>query len=241
MEELPDVKVLIVDDEELARREMRQLLGLYPGVEVVGEAGDVATALELTLRRRPQLVLLDIQLAGETGFDYVEQLGQPVPHIAFVTAYDHHAVQAFECDAMDYLLKPVHPERLAKSLRRAREKLPDALPAEGPGLVMLKSGTESRAVPWRIIRSVVSSGNYTKVHLDDGEAFLMLRSLKEWMALAPAAHFLQIHRTTLVRREAIQEVRFLGERKCRVILNGGLMVPVGRGHVAAVRTALGIV
>lgn len=234
------LKVLIVDDEELARREMRQLLASHPETEVVGEAGDVASALELTARWNPHLVLLDIQLAGESGFDYVKQAGEPAPHIAFVTAYGHHAVQAFECEVMYYLLKPVRPERLAKSLRRAREKLPDALTAEGPGLVVLKSGTESRAVPWRMIRSVVSSGNYTKVHLDNGEAFLMLRPLKEWMALAPDAHFLQIHRTALVRREGVREVRFLGERKCQVVFADGTALPVGRGHLAALRAALGI-
>ncbi len=240
MERSPKLKVLIVDDEELARREMRQLLASHPETEVVGEAGDVASALELTARWNPHLVLLDIQLAGESGFDYVKRAGEPAPHIAFVTAYDHHAVHAFECGAIDYLLKPVRPERLAKSLCRAREKSQDTTLAEASEMVMLKSGTESRAVPWWMIQSVVSSGNYSQVRLDNGDAFLMLRPLKEWMALAPASHFLQIHRTALVRPEAVREVRFLGERKCQVVLADGTSLPVGRGYLAAVRAVLGI-
>src|SRR5688572_23628454 len=110
------MRCLIVDDEAPARLEMRRLLSAHPGVEVVGEAGDVRTALELHSRLRPELIFLDIQLRGETGFDFVAAMGEGEARIVFVTAYDQHALRGFECNALDYLLKPVHPERLKSTL-----------------------------------------------------------------------------------------------------------------------------
>ena len=123
------MRCLIVDDEEPARRELRQLLSLHPEMEVVGEAADVDAALEATNRLSPEVVFLDIKLAGETGFDYVARLAEPLPHIVFVTAYDRYAIRGFECNALDYLLKPVRPERLQETLSRLR--LAQNCPAEG--------------------------------------------------------------------------------------------------------------
>jgi two-component system LytT family response regulator len=235
------MKILLIDDEEPARVEMRQLLSLHPEVEIVGEAADVATAVDLTSQLCPDLVFLDVQLAGETGFDYVDKVAGSGPSIVFVTAHDRFAVRGFECNALDYLLKPVHPVRLAESLSRMRSRLSLDPNAEDTGMVRVKNGASSRVVPWHTVQHIVSSGNYTRIHFNDGHSSLMLRSLKEWLELVPAGKFLQVHRTTLVRRDAIREVLFPGDKKCEIVLEGGEIVSVSRGCLAALRATLGIV
>lgn len=113
------MRCLIVDDELPAREGMRNLLLTHPGVEVVGEADSVEDALRLSVAIRPGIVFLDVQLRGETGFDFLRRLEPPIPQIVFVTAHDRFAVEAFRVDAVDYLLKPINPAQLAEALLRA--------------------------------------------------------------------------------------------------------------------------
>ena len=112
------MKVLIVDDTRLARQELKTLLGNHADVELVGEADDLPSARDAVQRLQPDLLLLDIQLPSGTGFDLLEQL-DPLPLVIFTTAYDQYAVRAFESNALDYLVKPVAPERLSAALDRA--------------------------------------------------------------------------------------------------------------------------
>ncbi len=232
------MKVLIVDDEEPARIEMRRLLDEHADVVVVGEADRVDTALDLTARLRPDVVFLDIQLIGESGFDYVGRLPEPAPHMVFVTAYDRYAVRGFECNALDYLLKPVHPSRLAETLRRTHTREVERKPASETDTVFIKAGTTARFVPWYDMRRVTTSGNYTRVHLADGSELLVLRPLKEWLALAPAGMFLQNHRSSIVRRTAIRAIIHVGEKKRALRLDDGTLAPIGREYLTHLRAAL---
>src|SRR5574341_854909 len=121
------LRLLIVDDEPLARARARRLVEAVGGATIVGEAGSAAEARRLVAETRPDLLLLDIQMPGEDGFSLLESL-EPRPAVVFITAFDHHAVRAFEANAVDYLLKPFRRERLAESLERVRHDL--ARPAE---------------------------------------------------------------------------------------------------------------
>ena len=235
-ESLPEIRIVIVDDEKPARTELRQLLALHPQAQVVGEAADVETALALTTEHGPDLILLDIQLAGESGFDFLERVPAPSPHVVFVTAHDQHAVRAFECAALDYLLKPVRPERLAESLARLQRPKP-MLPPQSDDLVFLRGAPVPKFVPWRTIRHIEAEGNYTRIHLDDGASCVMLRTVKEWLSLAPAGMFVRIHRKAVVRKSAIREIRALGGKKYEILLQGGLTLPVSRTHFAEIRPA----
>ena len=114
------MKAMIVDDEPLARRELRRLLAEFPWVEIIGEAGNISEAAAAIEANAPELLFLDIKMPGGIGFDLLARL-EHVPRVIFTTAYDDHAVQAFEVNALDYLLKPIEPERLAAALARARE------------------------------------------------------------------------------------------------------------------------
>ncbi len=232
------MKALIVDDERPARLEMRRLLGEHADVEVVGEAARVDEALALTGELRPDVVFLDIQMVGETGFDYVGRLPEKGPQIVFVTAYDRYAVRGFECNALDYLLKPVHPQRLAETLRRVRLREVECKPANEDDTVFIRAGAVVRFVPWREIRRVLTSGNYTHVHLADGSELIVLRTLKEWLTLAPEGMFLQTHRSAMVQRTAIRGIVRTGEKKHDLRLADGAVVPVGREYLAALKAAL---
>jgi two-component system, LytTR family, response regulator len=117
------MRCLILDDEPPAREGIRKLLAAHPDVQVVGEAARVDAALRLAELRRPDLILLDVQLRGETGFDFLARATDPLPYIIFVTAHDRYAAEAFRVEAVDYLLKPVEPAALAEALRRVSQRV----------------------------------------------------------------------------------------------------------------------
>ena len=127
------MRALLIDDERLARNELRRLLAAGSDITVAGEAANAKQAREQIAALKPDLVFLDVQMPGETGLELLESLEPPVPHVIFTTAYDEFAVKAFELNALDYLLKPVDPARLAGALERLRDKagLP-AAPVEKP-------------------------------------------------------------------------------------------------------------
>jgi two-component system LytT family response regulator len=127
------IRMLLVDDEELARSTMRRALAAIPDIEIAGEAGNGVEAIETIAELRPDAVLLDIEMPGFNGFEVVQQLANP-PIIVFVTAYDEYAVRAFDANAIDYLLKPVQPERLEKTLARVRERLAARAPEQNKGV-----------------------------------------------------------------------------------------------------------
>lgn len=233
-----NLKCLIVDDEPLARREMGQLLSMHPRVSVCGEAACVSEALELTVSQKPDLVFLDIKMPGESGFDYVARVPGEPPRIVFVTAYDQYAVKGFECNAMDYLLKPVKPERLAETLRRAREGK-SSLPTAGlsDDVIFIKGTTTGRFATWGGISHILAEGNYTQVHFADGTNLNVLRTLKDWLAMAPANTLIQIHRTALANPLQIREVASAStpSRK-QIIMQSGEALPVGRSHITVLRS-----
>ena len=145
------LRVVIVDDEKPARDRLKRLLASMPEVELVGEAGDVASAVELIDRTEPELCLLDVQMPGGDGFD-VLRMATHLPQVVFTTAFDHYAVRAFEVKSLDYLLKPVHRERLQDAIRRAREATARGTPDAGAMLRLLEELKAQRpaATPLRI-------------------------------------------------------------------------------------------
>lgn len=198
----PELRTVIVDDEAPARERLATLLSVHPQVKIVGEAGDVETAREVCARESPDLVMLDINLPRSSGFDLVPQL-HGSPAIIFVTAYDHHAVKAFEFHALDYLLKPVHPDRLASALARIPAKSPGH---SGANRVALSEDRGIRLVPTQSITHILAVDNYTNVHLLDGPAAFIRRSLSGWEKLLPRDQFLRLDRSLLVRLGAVESL-----------------------------------
>ncbi len=229
------MRTLIVDDEAPARLELRRLLSLHPEVILVGEAANIRSALEQTEEHRPDLVFLDVHLRGESGFDYIAGLPEhrPAPRIIFLTAHDRYAIRAFECNALDYLLKPVAPDRLANSLTRLAPSVSPPAEVMEDDMAFIKAGSSARLVPWADIHAITADGNYTHVHLAGGERLIVLRPLKEWLPLAPAGRFIQVHRSAIVQQRVIAEVRTLGEKKRRLTLICKREIPVGREYFGA--------
>jgi two-component system LytT family response regulator len=207
------LQVLIVDDERLARRSVRSALDAVAGVAVAGEAGSVDGAAEQIRTEAPDVILLDVQMRGETGFDLLDRIDTAV-QVVFVTAYDEHAVRAFEVNALDYLLKPVAPDRLAEALQRARQAetaLPENEDADPEGfeyddLFFYEEGRHPRFIHIREIVFLEAAGNYTELHLTDGATALTSITLSAWTDRLPDAHFVRIHRSTIVNVEHVTEV-----------------------------------
>lgn len=232
------MRCLIIDDEKPALVEMRRLLSVHPDIDVVGEATNVEAALEIFRQAKPEVVFLDIQLRGETGFDFWGQADEPLSRIVFVTAHDRYAIRAFECNALDYLLKPVHPDRLAETLRRVRSSPRPPSRALPEDAVLVKMNSTARFVPWSEIQSVESAGNYTRLFLTDGSSPLIHRPLKEWEKMAPAGHFLRVHRSALVFGKAIREIRPASEGRNEIVMNNGRVIPVGRAFWPNLKAAV---
>ena len=167
------MRTLIVDDEAIARRELRRLLREHPSVEVVGEAEGVEDAKKKLERLDLDLLLLDIEMPGGSGFSLLEQI-DPVPHVVFTTAYDEFALRAFEVNALDYLMKPIEPARLARALEKVERDLREEVPptsGERLGLdqrVFVRDGDRCWFLALREVVMFKSEGNYSRVVFDDG-------------------------------------------------------------------------
>ncbi len=207
-------RALLIDDEPPARATLRQLLTVHPEVQIVGEAGLLAEARDLLARDDYDLVFLDVQLRGGTGFD-LTPLVHDRARIIFVTGYDTHAVRAFEANALDYLVKPLQPARLSEALRRVAalpspllERIQPATPALAPGdTAYVKTGPGAmRFLPLQAIVTIGSADNYSEVHLANGERVLTRQTLAAWETLLPASHFMRVQRTTIVNLVRIEGI-----------------------------------
>lgn len=202
-------RAIIVDDERLARKEMRRLLAEHDEIIVVSEAEDLSGALDLITTEKPNLVFLDIQLSNENGFDLLERVDRRL-NVIFVTAFDEHAIKAFEVNAIDYLVKPVNPERLARSIDRLseprKEKPLDVRKLEYGDRLFLDSGSRSSFLQISTIKCIAADGDYTQVFTADGKKHLVAKPLKEWQQRLPEKHFVRIHRSAIVNLEFIEKV-----------------------------------
>jgi two-component system LytT family response regulator len=225
------LRALLIDDEPPAREMLRALLAVHAArVEIVGEARSVAEAATLCARLRPDLLFLDIHLPREDGFALLPRLASPPPAIIFVTAHDAFAVRAFEVNALDYLLKPVAPARLAAALDRvgAQTVPPPVIAPAAPSVpalaptdtVLLRSDHLLRAAPVASITHVEAEENYTRVHLADAPPMLVRRPLAEWEKLLPAALFVRVERSLLVNLRAVRALDARSRDEARLHLAG---------------------
>src|SRR4051794_32943083 len=215
-------RVLIVDDEPLARERLRMLLHDEQGIDVVGEAGDAATAAEAIAVLSPDLVFLDVQMPGATGFDVINAVGaDKMPMVVFVTAYDRYAVRAFEVHALDYLLKPFNRERFRRALGRARARLQQGKAAEVNGLLRaLLDDLRGPARPRRLVVKsegricllnpedvdwVEAAGNYVRLHVGK-EQHLLRTTMEALEAQLPPGRFVRLHRSAIANVERIQSL-----------------------------------
>ena len=202
------LNAIIVDDEQLARRELASLLGVHHDIRVIAEAEDLTSARAVIAQLDPDVVFLDIQLRAESAFALLPSLAERC-RVVFVTAYDAYAVRAFEANALDYLLKPVHPERLAATIDRLVGASGDHVPAQrltATDVVFLSGGGASMFTAVESIACVMADGDYTRVITHDGRERLILRSLHEWEHRLPADMFARVHRSAIVNLRTVDRV-----------------------------------
>ena len=202
-----ELSVLIVDDERLAREQLRGLLKKHWNVRIAGEARNIDEAERMIADARPNLVFLDIQMPGGSGFDLLERLEDPPP-VIFVTAYDTFAIRAFEVNALDYLVKPVDPERLEGSLRRVASKT--HAPGEmGEALsysdrVFLKTGKKIQFIPLKDIAAIVAEKNYSHIMTIRGKRHIVHFPFNYWERRLPQDVFVVLDRSLMINRYHVQ-------------------------------------
>ncbi len=230
------MRVLIVDDEAPARVKLRRMLAAFDDVEVVGEAGDGAAALEAVAQLSPDALFLDVQMPEVSGFDVAASLPDDGPSLVFVTAYDRYALQAFDARALDYLLKPVEPERLARAVQRLRSALlaagrsgKSARPAAGGAAQLLIADRgQTHVVRCADIDWLEAADNYVNVHAK-GRELLLRRTLAALLEdLGPA--FVRTHRSAAVALERVDKLRLRDKGKAVVVLSSGAEVPCSPQH-----------
>jgi two-component system LytT family response regulator len=245
------MRVLIVDDEAPARAKMRRYLAEHEGVEVVGEAANGVEAVEQIAELTPDLVFLDVQMPELDGFAVIETIGvDHMPHVVFVTAYDEHALRAFEVRALDYLLKPFTPERFAAVMERARHqlaresestvhltKLAELVAAAATTRprflrrVLVHHANKAFLLPVERIDRVEADRNYVRLH-SAGETFTLRGSISTLGERLDPEKFLRINRSEIVRLDAVKELQPWFHGDYRIVMHDGTTLMWSRRYRA---------
>lgn len=218
------MKALIIDDERLARKELSTLLEKHDGIQVVGEAANADEAEERIAELKPDLLFLDINMPGRDGFQLLESLDH-APHVIFVTAYDEHALHAFQVNALDYLMKPIDPERLEAALNKLPQKgegdVPQRDMLKADDQIFLKDGEKCWFVTLKDVRLFESEGNYVRVRFNDQKP-LVLRSLNKLEEKLDQHVFFRANRKHIVNLKWVDNIQ--------PWFSGGLMVKLKTGE-----------
>ncbi|MFT3783417.1 MAG: LytTR family DNA-binding domain-containing protein [Nibricoccus sp.] len=256
------MKALIIDDEPLARSELRRLLKKHPAIEVVGEADNADDARKAIREHKPALLFLDVQMPEENGFELLASLADAVPAVIFTTAFDEYALKAFEFGALDYLMKPIEPERLAEALARANTRPPivEAATASAssgepedpdtepepldtplkPGeKVFVRDGERCWFVPVEAVRGIEADGNHARLWLPGSEPYVH-RTLAQLEQRLPPEIFFRASRSQIINLRAVETVEPWFSGSLRVKLQGGKVVEMSRRQSRLFRQRLGL-
>lgn len=222
------IKIVLIDDERSAREELKRMLQDYPDMEIVGEAANAAEARKVISDLRPDLLFLDIQMPGESGFELLESLGT-IPEIIFVTAFDQYALKAFEVSAIDYLMKPVRDERLAKAIEQFRRKQP----AKPEPQVFIKDGSSFHLVRWSEVFLIESLDNYARLWFQD-KKLLMKTSLNQLETQLDPNLFFRANRAQIIQLRFIEKINPSGGQM-QVLLKNKISVEVSTRQAARLK------
>ena len=200
---------IIVDDERLARNALRTLIDEVDEIEIIGEADNITSATTLIAKEKPDVIFLDIQMPGESGFDLLEKIDTPA-RVIFVTAFDEFALRAFDVNALDYLMKPVSLSRLKTSVERlfedkGRESVSEKKLQYNDRLFLLFN-THYLFLKVDSLVYISASGDYSEVHLKDGKKGLTNKSMQEWENRLPDTMFCRIHRSTIINLDYVEKI-----------------------------------
>ena len=236
------LRLVIVDDEELARRGLRRDLAADANVTIVAECADGFEAVRVIAEQTPDVVLLDIQMPRLDGFEVLELI-DPARAVVFITAHDEHAVRAFEVNAVDYLLKPVDPDRLMKALGRARERLKRREPmptaaltaaARPPGApltrLLVRDGSRVPVLPVENVDYIEAQDDYVAIHAE-GKSHLKQQPIAQLEGLLDPGRFVRIHRSYILNLDRLARIETYAKDSRVAILRDGARLPLSRtGH-----------
>ena len=243
-------KAVLVDDEELARGYLRELLASHPEIMVVAECANGFEAVKTIAETSPDLLFLDVQMPKLDGFEVLELIEpSQAPVVIFVTAYDRYAMRAFDAHAVDYLLKPFSAQRFERALERARARLgerrtlpeiaPEARPAGvHPQRMVVKDGTRVHVIPIARLDYVAAQDDYVALH-SEGKSYLKQQPIAAVEALLDPACFVRIHRSAIVNLERVARIEPFGKESRMAILTDGTRLPVSRSGYARLLEAMG--
>jgi two-component system, LytTR family, response regulator len=244
------LKAVIVDDEELARGYLRELLASHPEIVVAAECANGFEAVKAIAETRPDLLFLDVQMPKLDGFEVLELIEpSQAPVVIFVTAYDEYAMRAFDAHAVDYLLKPFSAERFERALERARSRLgarrmlPEIAPearsgGERPQRIVVKDGTRVHVIPVARLDYVAAQDDYVALH-SEGKSYLKQQPIAAVEALLDPACFVRIHRSAIVNLDRVARIEPYGKESRIAILADGTRLPVSRSGYARLLEAMG--
>ena len=235
------MRTLIIDDERLARNELRRMLENFPKINIVGEAANADEALPMIEELQPDLLFLDIQMPGKNGFELLQAIEGKAPDVVFTTAYDEYAIKAFEFNALDYLLKPIELHRLSEAINRVEEEMQHHAPdanrpvASEPGnrilgendQVFVKDGEKCWFVKLGKVRLFESMGNYVRLFFDDQKP-LVLKSLNALEDRLDAATFFRANRKHIINLAWIEKIEPWFSGGLLVTLRGGDKIEISR-------------
>ena len=228
------MRALIIDDERLARSELRRMLEVFPRIDVVGEAMNAEEALQKIEELTPDLLFLDIQMPGKNGFELLSSLEGKVPEVIFTTAYDEYALKAFEYNALDYLLKPIDGQRLAEAIQKVDEnERPEVVKKENQKVltendqVFVRDGEKCWFVKLAKVRLFESMGNYVRLHFDDQKP-LILKSLNTLEERLEPSTFFRANRKHIINLPWIDKIEPWFSGGLQVTLRGGEKIEISR-------------
>lgn len=234
---------IIVEDSRLARQELKNLLAKHPAIEVIGEASHVEEARQLIEALNPDLLFLDIQLPGKNGFELLEML-ETSPLVVFTTAFDEYAVKSFEYNALDYVLKPIRPERLAATIERLMMRWREQTQNNRNSMhahsqVFVREGDSCWLVQLKDVRLLEVVGNYTRVYFENNSP-LIQRSLNQLESRLDPQLFFRINRQQMINLQWIEHIDTWFSGKLRIRLRGGEEVEVSRRQAAKFKDILSL-
>ncbi len=237
------MKALLVDDERLARAELTRLLEKFPEIEIIGEASNGEEAIEKIEELNPDLVFLDIQMPGMTGFEVLEHL-HIVPKIIFVTAYDEYALKAFEVNALDYVLKPVELSRLEKAIEKVKTEVEEDKNHSEEKLsydsqIFIKDGEKCWFVKMDKVRMFESEGNYVRLYFEESKP-MILKSLNNLEKRLSDKEFFRISRKYIINLTWIDKVEAWFNGGLRVTLKSGEQLEISRRQTARFKELMAI-
>ncbi len=244
-------KIIIIDDETLARSIVREYLQKHPQLELVAECGDGFEGIKAIQQHQPDLVFLDIQMPKINGFEMLELIEQP-PAVIFTTAFDEYAIKAFEAHAIDYLLKPFNQERFDKAIAKwsdqkltgATSKTMDLLDtaAQSPSQInriVVKNGSKIKIIPTHDIFYLEAADDYVKIHTQEGY-FLKNKTMNHFEQVLDGHQFVRSHRSYIVNVQQITRIDPYEKDNHVAVLRTGIKVPVSRGGYGKLKSVLGL-